>query len=236
MNPRKSATIVGILFIIATVSPILTFYFLDSLGSPDYLVNIAANETKIIQGMVVELVWALAVVGIPIMAYSVLKKHDKGLARWFLGFRSFEAVSVLVHSIILLPLLKLSQEYVTTGAPIDSYHLARGGLLLATREVIFLIGSGLVWSLSALILNYALYKSKLVPKWLSGWGLVGGVLSLTVYLSQVFSMPLTDWLFLPIALQEMVFAVWLIVKGFNPSAITSVGVRTEGNEVGAHLE
>ncbi len=48
MNPRKSATLVGILFIIATASPILTFLFLDSLGSPDFLVDIAANDSKII--------------------------------------------------------------------------------------------------------------------------------------------------------------------------------------------
>jgi hypothetical protein len=222
---------VGILFITATVAPILTFYFLDSLGSPDYLVNIAANETKIIQGILIELVWALAVLGIPVMAFPVLKKHNEGLALGFLGFRFIEAVSVMVHSIILIPLLSLSQEYVMAGAPVDSIYLTLGGLLLAARDGAFLMGSGFVWSLSALILNYALLKSKLVPRWLSGWGLVGGVLSLTVYLSQIFSMPLTDWLFLPIASQEMVFAVYLIIKGFNPSAINSQPTHTELNEV-----
>jgi len=228
---KKAATIVGILFITATVAPILTFYFLDSLGSPDYLVNIAANETKIIQGMLIELVWALAVLGIPVMAFPVLKKHNEGLALGFLGFRFIEAVSVMVHSIILIPLLSLSREYVMAGAPVDSIYLTLGGLLLAARDGAFLMGSGFVWSLSALILNYALLESKLVPRWLSGWGLVGGVLSLTVYLSQIFSMPLTDWLFLPIASQEMVFAVWLIVKGFNSSAIASESEKTELGEI-----
>ena len=218
----------GILFITATVAPILTFYFLDSLGSPDYLVNIAANETKIIQGMLIELVWALAVLGIPVIIFPVLKKHNEGLALGFVGFRFIEAVSVMVHSIILIPLLSLSQEYVMAGVPVDSYYLTLGGLLLAARDGAFLMGSGFVWSLSALILNYALLKSKLVPRWLSGWGLVGGVLSLTVYLSQIFSMPLTDWLFLPIASQEMVFAVWLIVKGFNPTAsIPNLPIRNK---------
>ena len=217
---RLTARIVGVLFITATVAPILTFYFLDSLESPDYLVNIAANETKIIQGVLIELVWALAVLSIPVMIFPVLKKHDEGLALGFIGFRFLEAVSVLVHSIILIPLLSISQEYVIAGTPVDSVYLSLGSLLLAAREGAFLIGSGFVWSLSALILNYALLKSELVPRWLSGWGLVGGVLSLTVYSSQIFSMPLTDWLFLPIASQEMVFAAWLIVKGFNPTART----------------
>lgn len=228
MNPRKSATIVGVLFITATVSPILTFYFLDSLGSPDFLVNIAANETRVIQGMLIEIVWALAVLSIPVVAYPVLKKYDEGLALGFLGFRFIEAVSVMVHSIVLLPLLSLSREYVMAGAPVDSYYTTFGGLLLAARDGAFLIGSGFVWSLSALILNYVLLRSKLVPRWLSVWGLIGGVLSLTAYLSQAFNMALTDWLFLPIASQEMIFAVWLIVKGFNPTAsIPNLQIRNK---------
>ena len=231
MNPRKSATIVGILFIIATVSPILTFFFLDSLESPDFLVTIAANETKVIQGLLIELVWALAVLSIPVMIFPVLKKHDEGLALGFVGFRFIEAVSVMVHSIILLGLLALSQEYVTAGAPAGSIYLTLGGLLLAARDGAFLIGSGIIWSLSALVLNYALLQSKLVPRWLSGWGLVGGTLSLTVYLSQLFGMALSDWLFFPIASQEMIFAVWLIVKGFNPTAIASLSTKTEGNKI-----
>jgi hypothetical protein len=93
-----------------------------------------------------------------------------------------------------------------------------------------MIGSGLVWSLSALVLNYILYQSKLIPRWLSGWGLVGAMLSFTTYLLQVFSINLTEFLFLPIALQEMVFAVWLIVKGFNSSAIASLSAKRDANK------
>ena len=94
-----------------------------------------------------------------------------------------------------------------------------------------MIGSGLVWSLSALILNYILYQSKLIPRWLSVWGLVGATLSFATYLLQFFSINLTEFLFLPIAVQEMVFAVWLIVKGFNSSAVASGSAKTEANEI-----
>jgi hypothetical protein len=66
---------------------------------------------------------------------------------------------------------------------------------------------------------------------LSGWGLVGATLSFAVYLLQFFSINLGDILFLPIALQEMVFALWLIIKGFNSSAITSGSAKTEANEI-----
>jgi hypothetical protein len=90
-----------------------------------------------------------------------------------------------------------------------------GNLLLAARDWAFLIGSGLVWSLSALVLNYLLYQSRLVPRWLSVWGLVGATLSFAAYLLRFFSIDLPEIVFLPIAVQEMVFALWLIVKGSN---------------------
>jgi hypothetical protein len=92
-----------------------------------------------------------------------------------------------------------------------------------------MIGSGLVFSLAALVLNYILYQSRLIPRWLSGWGLIGAILSFATYLLQFYGVNL-DVLFLLIALQEMVFAVWLIVKGFNPSAIASGSTKPDTSE------
>ena len=237
-SDKKTAIIVGVLFIIATVAPISTYFFLGFLGGgiagepiPDYLVNVSANGRQVMIGMVIEIIWALAVVGIPVMLFPILKKHNEALALGFFGLRFIEAISTVVGSIILLSLLTLSQEFVIAGVPDASYFQTLGTLLLAAREWVFNIGSGLIWSLSALILNYVLYRSKLIPRWLSGWGLVGATLSFATYLLQFFSINLSDFLFLPIALQEMVFAVWLIVKGFNSSAIASESAKTELNGV-----
>jgi len=110
---------------------------------------------------------------------------------------------------------------VAAGSRDASYYQASGTLLRAARDWAFEMGPGIVFTLSALILNYILYKSKLVPQWLSGWDLVGAPLMLASHLSKFFSINLPEILFVPIALQEMVFAVWLIAKGFNSSAIAS---------------
>ena len=233
---RKAAIIVGVLFIIASAAPISTYFFTGFLGGgivgepiPDYLGNVSANERQVLIGMLIELIWALAVVGIPVVLFPILKKHYEALAHGFFSLRFIEALSTIVGSIILLTLLTLSQEFVIAGVPDASYFQTLGTLLLAAREWTFMIGSGLVWSLSALILNYMLYKSKLVPRWLSGWGLVGATLSFATYLFQVFSIKISDFLFAPIAVQEMVFAVWLIIKGFNSSAIASGSAKTDIN-------
>jgi len=119
--------------------------------------------------------------------------------------------------------LTLSQEFVIAGTPDASYFQTLATLLLAVREWAGGVFATIVFSLSALILNYILYRSKLIPRWLSGWGLIGA----TLYLGSGF-LPLfgrydsrsTIYLLMeaPTFLQEMVMAVWLIVKGFNPSA------------------
>lgn len=225
---RNIARWAGVFYIIATVAPILTVSFIGFLGggvagepTPDYLVTVSANERQVIIGMLIELTWALAVVGIIVTLYPILKKYNEALALSFFGLRFMEAISTMIHGIILLSLLTLSQEFAVAGFPDASYFQTAGTVFLAAREWTFLIGSGLVWSLSALVLNVLLYQKELIPRWLSGWGLVGATMSFVAYILQLFSINLTEFLYLPIAVQEMVFALWLIVKGINSPAIVS---------------
>ena len=94
----------------------------------------------------------------------------------------------------------------------------------------------IVFSLGSLIFNYLLYQTKLVPRWLSGWGLVAGVLYLASGLLAMFSIvealsPIYIALQSVKGLQEMVLAVWLIVKGFNPSATVFGTAETAPNDV-----
>jgi hypothetical protein len=168
-------------------------------------------------GMLIELIWALAVVGIIVTLFPILKRYNEALALGFSGLRFMEAISTMIHSIILLSLLTLSQEYAAAGTPDAPYFHTAGTLLLAAREWTFVIGSGLVWSTSALILNGLLYQRKLIPRWLSIWGFVGAALSFANYVPQFFGMDSIEVLFYPIAVQEMVFAIWLIVKGIRSS-------------------
>jgi hypothetical protein len=237
-SDRRAAVVVGVLFIVATAAPIMTAPFVGFLGggivgepSPDYLVTVSASEHQVLIGMFIELIWALAVIGIPIMLFPIFKRHSESLAIGFFGLRFAEGLGTIAGSIILLTLLTLSQESVKVGAPAASHLQTLGDLLLAAREWTFMIASGLVWSLSALVLNYVLYRTRLVPRWLSGWGLIGAAVSLVTYMLQFYGIEL-DILFLPIALQEMVFALWLILRGFNPSGINSPPAKAGVAEAG----
>jgi len=218
---RKNARWAGIFYIIATVAPSLTLILLGFLDTPDYLAYISANENRVLGIMFIELIWALSVVGIIVTLFPILKKSNETLSLGFISLRFIEAISTIIHSIILLSLLTLSQEYIIAEVKNASFYQSAGTIFLAARDWTFMIGSGLVWSLSALILNYLLHQSKLIPRWLSVWGLIGATLSFFNYLPQFFGIESITIFFLPIALQEMVFAVWLISKGFDSVVLES---------------
>jgi len=126
----------------------------------------------------------------------------------------------------------LSQAYIA-GASDASYFQTLGTLLLKGNGSISTI-SQIVFPLGALMFYYLLYKSKLIPRWISGWGLIAAILWITNAFLGLFGL-IIQWstiqvvLALPIGLQEMVMAVWLIVKGFNPSAVASLSAKTATN-------
>ena len=228
----------GILFIIATATYMLgsgilepILYVRTAIYPTDYLNNISANENLVMIGMLLELVNHIAVVCIPFMMYPILKKHNESLALGYSVFRIIESVTLIVGSISLLSLLTLSQEYIKAGTLDATYFLTFGTILLAARDWTILLGVNIVFPLGALIFNSLLYRSKLVPRWLSGWGFIGAILLLARGLSMIFGYNLGVILTLPIWVQEMAFAVWLIIKGFNSSTINSPSTKTELNEI-----
>ncbi len=226
-STKKTARIVGVLFIIATVAGALSAIVLlePILTAPDYLIKVSENKNKVIIGALLDLIGAGAFVGVAVMIFPIFKKYNINIALGYVVARSFEAVPFVVSNIILLSLLTLSQEYVQAGVPDASYFQTLGAVLLAVYDWAFLLGPMIFASLAALPFNYLLYKSKLIPRFISIWGLIGATLFLAASLSGMFGLGrfsmLSTILILPHALNEMFLAIWLIVKGFNSSAINS---------------
>jgi len=216
---RKTAIIVGVLFIIGTVAGILSVVLTGPiLGDPDYLIKVAANENQIIMGALLVLIMGFPLAMVPVMLFPILKKHNEVLALGSVVFRGvLEAVMYIAIVINSLFLLMLSQEYVKASAPEASYFQTLGALLLGADGYLNDI-LGIVFPIGALMLYYLFYQSKLIPRWLSAWGFLGAIPYLASFLLGMFGFEL-GILVLPLAVQEMVMAVWLIVKGFNPAAV-----------------
>lgn len=224
---RKTATIVGVLFIIATIAGMMGAIFIGPItDDPDYLVNTSAHENEVALGALLTLIMGVSLVGIAVMIFPILKKVNEGLALAYVGFRTLECVILIIVAMSLLSLLTLSQEYVKAGASDATSFEAQGAVLLAQQEWSN-IPLDIAFGLGCLMVYYLLYQSKLVPRPLSAWGFIGGALMLvTAPLGAFGVISFLDTpsilLNLPIAVLEMVLGVWLIVKGFNPSAIASL--------------
>jgi len=225
---RKIAIIAGVLFIIATVASVLgTLFSKPILDATDYLIKISANENRIAIGALFKFIAAAASAGIAISLYPILKKYNQGLALGAVGFRIIEGMLGIAGVICLLLLTTLSQEFVKAGSPDSSYFQTSGVLIVAGRDWMGNVAGLLAFGLGALMYYYIFFQTKLVPRWLSGWGLIGIILIIVASMLVMFRVigPMSTTqivLAVPIGLQEMVLAVWLIVKGFNPSAIASV--------------
>lgn len=222
---RKTAIIVGVLFIIATVTAILSMITLGStLDDPVNFATISENENQISIAVIFELILAVSVIGIGFMMFPILKKHNEGLAQGYFGLRLVESVCIIIASISLLSLLTLSPKFIE-GILDTAYYQSLGNLLLEIRNWSFEIGTLIFLGLGGLFLYYPLYELKLVPRVLSIWGLIGAICVLLYGLLGVFGLTsdsiTLNLLAAPIAIQEMVFAVWLIIKGFNISASKS---------------
>ena len=223
-SDRRIGIVVGALFIVATVGSILGSVALGSvLDGPDYLVNVAAHESRVILAVLLFLVAASSAFATAFLLFPILRRHSEGLAAGYVGIRGFENVFYVAGVVGLLIMLTVSQTDAvgTTGA---SDLPSMGAALLALHDWSVLIGTLIFFALGSLTINYVLYRSGLVPRWLSLWGIVGavlvfsygllGILGVDTGLGSPFML-----LAMPIALQEMVFAVWLIVKGFNRPAV-----------------
>jgi Domain of unknown function (DUF4386) len=233
---RKTATVVGVLFITGTVSGFLILPFIAILNAPDHLAVIASHEGQMIIATLLKFIMGVACAGIGLALYPILRKYNEGLAIGSAGFRTIEGVIGIVGALGYVALLALSQEFVKAGAPESTYFQTADVLINASTVWLRDVAMLLTWCIGALMYYSVFYQYRLVPRWLSVWGLVGITLTITSCLLVLFHLippagTIQVILSLPIMVQEMVLAVWLIAKGVNPSAAGSLSAKTATNEL-----
>ena len=216
-NNRITAIIVGVLFIIGTASGILSAVFTSSiLGDPDYLVQVAANETQMITGAFFVLLMGLSLAMVPVMMFPLFKKQNEALALGAVVFRGpLEAAIYILMVVSWLLLIVVSREFAST---VDAaQYQALGAVLQQANEMINPVLE-IVFSLGALMFYALFYQTRLIPRWLSGWGIIGAIVYLAAGVMALFGIEM-GFLLALLGVQEMVMALWLIVKGFSPVAL-----------------
>jgi hypothetical protein len=234
---RRTAIIVGVLFLLGFAGVAGPTVLTPILDGPGYLTRIYENQSLVLIGALCQMVMACACAGIAIGLYPILKKYSQSLALGAVGFRLIENVLALVSALGLLSLVSLSQRLVGADPLAVPAISVLGDLLLDIRFWASLVLSQWGWAIGAAMYYYVFYRSNLIPRWLSGWGLI----AILLHFSSVFITMFTQtdpfsgsWTILmniPVGLQELTLAVWLIVKGFNPSAVASLSGKTTTSEL-----
>ena len=227
---RTNAVIVGILFIIATA-----FLFIGEsvygpvLTAPDFLETAYPAHTTAIVGMLLEFACVLSIPLIPVFLFPVLKKYSLTLALGYVVFRLFEAVLFVLGEINQLMNISLSQQFLA-GQGVDADFLQNAGSLFQAWTDWSFFFYVFIFAIGAMMLYAVLYRARLLPRLISGWGFASAVLIFTGVLLGMLEINLNfpgmlfEIIFIfPIAVQEMVMALWLIIKGFNLSTAAADG-------------
>jgi hypothetical protein len=212
---RKTALWAGIFYLLTFVSiPTLAIY--GPVKSANYILG-AGPDTSAIIGGILEIIVALAGIGTAVTLFPVLKKQNEGAALGLVASRVLESGTIFVGVAFLLSIVTLRQAGAGADALVTSHALA------ALYDRIFLLGQSFMPAICDLLLGFLLYKSRLVPRALSLIGIVGGPVLLVGYFAILFGLvgqhgALAGLSALLVALFEFSLGVWLIVKGFDPSA------------------
>jgi hypothetical protein len=231
--------LLGFMFVFVALASLLSGLILGPLsysivGPPDNIsetmINFSDNPTTVQMSIAGYLIEAAGIVLLTVLLYTTLKKQNKIIARWAFGLWIVEAVFVAFRQISTFSLLFTSQEFVKAGAPDSSYFQTLGGLFFGSTQFIY-SAQMVFYCIGGILFYYLFFKSKFVPRVLSLWGIIAASLGFIGTLFEIFNYDVPMYIFLPLLPFELAIGVWLMVKGFNSSAINSPSTKTELNEI-----
>jgi hypothetical protein len=211
ITDRRAATLVGVLYIVGTAAGVLAAVIMPSAAAGNVLADISAHRAESIVGALLILTMGFALSALAAVFYPVGRRYSEALSMGYVIFRgALEGMIYILTALLWLVLVAMSAQPVA-AAPVAS-------VVQTTLRVIPEQLGALPFVIGAFMLYPLLYRARLVPRWLSVWGLVGAGLYLMAPIARMAGLSL-DFLMAPLALQEMVLAVWLIARGFSSAAV-----------------
>jgi len=204
-------------------APIAQFFLYDSvLNDVDYIVG-AGADANVMLGAFLEVIIAIAIIGTAVTLFPLLKRQHEGFALGYVAARIFESTMIVVGIIGLLSVVTLRQEFAGVAGAEAASLVEDGRSLVAIHDWTFLLGPGLMPGLNDIMLGYLLYASRLVPRALAQLGIVAGPVHFASFVAVLFGVIEAGSMWqgiasIPVAAFEVILGIWLIVKGFNPSA------------------
>ncbi len=215
---RKIAFIVGTLTILATVAGVLSV--VPAIDDADFLIRVSEHTSAVRLGALFQFIMAVAYIFIAVLLYAIIKKFNSILAAGYLSFRIISGVFNIIGVFSILLIVSISQGYSKTNLSNTGYFQVLGELLRAGRDLSNHVAMIVTLGIASIMFYCLMYQTKLIPRWMSSWGLAGTVLTMLASFLVMFGIidiitPLYMLLNLPTGIQEITMAIWLVSKGFN---------------------
>jgi hypothetical protein len=227
---RLNAVMAGALYFMGTAFGVLggllggkvftSLISAEPLEGVDMLALVAADASRMTVGAFFTLLMGLSLAAMTIFLYPVFRKDSEELALGMVLFRgAFEGAWYFATVLIFLVLILLGNEYVATGSNSAALQ-SMGNVIYRFQDHLGPVGT-LMFIVGAILLYLSFYRTRLIPRWLSIWGLVGAAGVLAYALLHYFHLDngIGFWLQMVIAPQEIVMSLWLVIAGFNKDAV-----------------
>jgi len=220
---RKAGIVAGAMFLAADAAGFASCIARPILGAPNLLAAVAGSEATVLVTALLVFIMGWADAGIGIAMYPVLRRHGEGVAFGAAGFRLLDGAFHGTAALLLLVLVGVSRMAAAADPAAAAQLRILGSAVLAGHSLAGSVAGLMAWCVGAALYYARFYRTRLVPRWLSVWGLAGIVPTMTAIMLVLFRVldggnAVHTALNLPLALQEIVLAVWLIARGFARSA------------------
>ncbi|MET4640079.1 DUF4386 domain-containing protein [Mycetocola sp. 2940] len=225
---RRLVLASGVFYLLTFAFSIPAFFLYEPvLTDPGYIVSDGGDDTRIILGAMFEMFTALAGIGTAVAVYPIIRRHNQAASLGFVTTRSYEAAVMIIGVIALVSIVNLRQAGTAEGTD-DTAMVAVGQALVVVRDQTAIFGPGFVPALNALLFGSVLYRSRLVPRIIPALGLIGAPLLLASVLARMLGVH-DQSIFAAIALAPIFFwelsiGLWMTFKGFNRSALATLGL------------
>jgi hypothetical protein len=221
-NPyRTTARVVGAVYLAGFVVGIVGNTLIQSvLGEPDHLAMVSAHGITLATGAVLWLMAAAGDAAHGVLMFPLLKEHNERIAFGYLAARIVDCTFIALMVLFILVQLPLGSEFLK-GATAEAHQLqVLSTLSVQASQYAYDIAMSTL-GIAGLMLCYALFRTKLIPRWIAVWGSIGYAIISCGMVSEIIGSGLGLVSSIPGGLWEVFVGLWLIVKGFNSSAILS---------------
>ncbi len=215
---RGTAIVFGILLIASIGCGI--FSSVTAIEGPDYLTKISSIESEILAAVFFQAMMAISCIAIAVITYPLVRMANQRAAAAYLAFRLTGAAFLFAGIVTLLLLLSLGRQFAQADPATLTGFILAGTLLRQMRDWLNHICMVLPWSIGGIFLYSSFLKTRIIPRWMSIWGLAAAVLTLAAtFLYMLDQIQLVTIIYfamnVPTALLEIVLAVYLIAWGFR---------------------